>query len=83
MLLAMHTAICLRFILTGKVSDYRCALALIDGIKTDALLADKGYNANYIVEGVNVRGIEFATSEHSCKCQGYRVCHYFDWIVEL
>ena len=56
MLLAMHTAICLRFILTGKVSDYRCALALIDGIKTDALLADKGYNANYIVEAAQNMG---------------------------
>ena len=30
--------------------DYRCALALIDGTKTDILLADKGYDANYIVE---------------------------------
>ena len=35
------------FILTGgggKISDYRCALALIDGMKADTLLAD------YIIE---------------------------------
>jgi hypothetical protein len=34
----------------------RCALALIDGMKTDALLADKGYNANYIVEAAQNMG---------------------------
>jgi hypothetical protein len=34
----------------------RCALALIDGMKTDALLADKEYNANYIVEAAQNMG---------------------------
>jgi hypothetical protein len=31
-------------------------VALIDGMKTDALRADKGYNANYIVEAAQNMG---------------------------
>jgi transposase len=39
-----------RFILTGgQESDYTQALALIRDVKTTALLADKGYDADYIV----------------------------------
>src|SRR3982751_3037717 len=40
----------LRFILTGgQAADCRQALALLDGLKADAVLADKGYDANYII----------------------------------
>jgi transposase len=42
----------------GEISVYRCALALIDSMKTDTLLADKGYDANYIVEAAqNIEAI--------------------------
>ena len=59
--LAIHTVIRhgnpSRFILIGgEVPDNHCALALIDGMKTDALLADKEYNANYIVEAAQNMG---------------------------
>jgi hypothetical protein len=61
MLLAMRTAIRhgnpLRFILTGQGLGLSLAhWPLIDGIKTDALLADKEYNANYIVEAAQNMG---------------------------
>lgn len=43
----------LRFYLTaGQRSDYLKALDLIKGFKMKALLADKGYDANYIVEAI-------------------------------
>lgn len=34
----------------GQVSDYKEALSLIDGFKTSAILADKGYDADYVIE---------------------------------
>ncbi len=41
----------IRFSLTaGQVSDYKEALSLIDGFKTSAVLADKGYDADYVIE---------------------------------
>jgi transposase len=41
----------LRFILTGgERNDCTQALALLENIKGKALLADKGYDTNYIVE---------------------------------
>ena len=47
----------LRFILTGgHVSDYTQAVALIEGMNTEAVLADKGYDADYIVEAVEKIG---------------------------
>lgn len=43
----------LRFILTpGQGSDYQQALALLEGFKPQAVLADKGYDADYIIEAV-------------------------------
>jgi transposase len=38
------------FITPGQRSDYTKALDLIDGQVMQALLADKGYNANYMIE---------------------------------
>lgn len=44
----------MRFILTGgQAADCKQALALLDGLKAEAVLADKGYDADYIVETVN------------------------------
>jgi transposase len=43
----------LRFYLTaGQRSDYLKALDLIEGFKMKALLADKGYDADYIVAAI-------------------------------
>lgn len=43
----------LRFILTGgQAADCKQALALLDGLNAEAVLADKGYDADYIVEAV-------------------------------
>ena len=41
----------IRFILTsGEVSDYKQALALLDGLQAKAVLADKGYDADYVID---------------------------------
>lgn len=42
-----------RFILTGgEESDYKQAINLIEGQNADAVLADKGYDADYIVTAI-------------------------------
>lgn len=47
----------IRFIVTGtEASDYTQALALLDGVKASAVLADKGYDADYIVNAANEMG---------------------------
>lgn len=47
----------MRFILTGgQAADCKQALALLDGLAADAVLADKGYDADYIVEAVGNMG---------------------------
>ena len=47
----------MRFILTGgERNDCTQALALLENIKGEALLADKGYDANYIVEAAENMG---------------------------
>jgi transposase len=47
----------LRFILTaGQASDYTQALALLKDMRAEAVLADKGYDADYIVEAVGKMG---------------------------
>jgi transposase len=46
----------LRFILRGgQAADCRQALALLDGLKAAAVLADKGYDANDIIDAVSGR----------------------------
>jgi len=46
-----------RFILTaGQASDYTQALALLENMKAEAVLADKGYDADYVVEAVGNMG---------------------------
>ena len=41
----------------GTVADSSEALALIEGIEAEHLLADRGYDSNAIVEGVLERGM--------------------------
>jgi transposase len=48
-----------RFILTGgQVSDYKEALRLIEGFKAGAVFADKGYDADYLVDAIEKMGGE-------------------------
>jgi transposase len=46
------------FITAGQRSDYSKALDLIEGKKMKALIADKGYDANYMVEAASIVGAE-------------------------
>ncbi len=49
----------MRFTLTGgQASDYTQALALLDGVKAKAVLADRGYDADYIVTAAEVMGAQ-------------------------
>ena len=49
----------LRFILTeGQHSDYTQALPLLEGFMADAVLADRGYDADYIVEAIKTMGAQ-------------------------
>jgi transposase len=49
----------LRFILTaGSCADYDSALALLEGLPAEVVIADKGYDANYIVEAIERKGAE-------------------------
>jgi transposase len=49
----------MKFILTGgEKSDFLQALPLIAGAKPDAVLADKGYDASYIVSEIEAMGAE-------------------------
>ena len=47
----------LRFIITGgQTHDSTQLIELIDGIEADAVLADKGYDAQKIVEAIEISG---------------------------
>jgi transposase len=46
-----------RWLLTGgEVSDICCAKPLLDGLKADAVLADKGYDADTLVDSIQASG---------------------------
>lgn len=48
-----------RFVLTGgEQSDYKQAVNLLEGQEADFVLADKGYDAGYIIEKVMAQGGE-------------------------
>lgn len=47
----------IRFLLSpGQTSDYSKAVDLLDGFVADAVLADKGYDADYVVKQVEKMG---------------------------
>ena len=47
----------IRFLLSpGQTSDYSKAVDLLDGFIADAVLADKGYDADYVVKQVEKMG---------------------------
>ena len=41
----------------GQQSDYRQAAALIEGFKPQAVLADRGYDADWLVEALRRQGV--------------------------
>jgi transposase len=58
----------IRFFLTpGQRSDYIKALDLIDGFQMEALLADKGYDANYIVDAAASVGADVTIPPRSIR----------------
>jgi transposase len=42
----------------GEASDYTQAIALLDGVKATAIMADKGYDADYIVDAAKAMGAD-------------------------
>ena len=57
-----------RFFLTaGQRSDYVKALDLIEGNKMKALIADKGYDANYLIEAVEAMGAQAVIPPRSMR----------------
>ncbi len=49
----------LKYILSeGKESDYKQALNLLQGLKGAAVLADRGYDADYIITAIKEMGAE-------------------------
>jgi transposase len=58
----------------GEASDYTQALALLDGVKAKAVLADKGYDADYVVEAAEAMGAEVVIPPKSNR----KEARYFD-----
>jgi len=57
-----------KFILTGGgTSDYQQACPLLAGQRAKAVLADKGYDADYIVEQVSAIGAEAVIPPRSTR----------------
>lgn len=49
----------MRFILTsGSCADYDSALALLEGLPAEVVIADKGYDADYLVEAIHRKGAQ-------------------------
>ena len=47
----------MRFLLTpGQCADIRQAAALLDGLEADAVIADKGYDADWLVKQISEMG---------------------------
>ena len=58
----------MRFILTGgEKSDYQQACPLLAGQNAEAVLADKGYDADYIVEQISAIGAEAVIPPRSTR----------------
>lgn len=48
-------------------SDYTQALALLNGVKATAILADKGYDADYVVKAAEFMGAEVVIPPRSMR----------------
>ncbi len=63
-----------RFVLLpGHRFDTIGVAPLIDGIEFDALLGDKAYDVNWIVEELNQRGAKIVISPHPGRAQRLRI----------
>jgi transposase len=51
----------------GEASDYTQALALLEGMKTKIILADKGYDADYVVDAAKAMGAEVVIPARSMR----------------
>ena len=66
-----------RFILTGgQVADITQAIPLMEGISTSALLADKGYDANQLLEWLQARQIQAVIPPKSSRVE-QRSCDWY------
>ena len=61
----------------GEASDYTQALDLLDGMKTNAILADKGYDADYVLKAAKSMGAEAVIPPKSNR----KSPRYFDKIL--
>lgn len=58
----------MQFMLTGgEASDFLQACPLLEGKKADAVLADKGYDADYIVTKIQAMGAEAVIPPRSIR----------------
>ena len=56
----------MRFILIGgEASECTQALALLDGMEAKAILADKGYDADYVMKAAEFMGAEVVIASKS------------------
>lgn len=63
-----------RFVLLpGHRFDTIGVAPLIDGVEFDALLGDKAYDANWIVENLNQRGAKVVISQHPGRAQKLKI----------
>ena len=63
-----------RFVLLpGNRYDTIGVAPLIHGIRFDALLGDKAYDANWIVEELNQRGAKVVISQHPGRAQKLKI----------
>lgn len=67
----------LRFILTGgQAADISQAIPLMEGVNTAALLADKGYDANQLLEWLQTRQIQAVIPPRSNRVE-QRACDWY------
>jgi Transposase and inactivated derivatives len=59
-------------LLPGNRYDTIGVAPLINGIEFNALLGDKAYDANWIVEELNQRGAKIVISQHPGRAQSSR-----------
>lgn len=68
-----------RFILTGgEQSDYKQALNLLEGQAAESVLADKGYDSDYIIEAILAKEAEAVIPPRANRKdqRSYDVCLY-------
>lgn len=70
-----------RFVLTpGQASDVKQAPMLLDGIESEAVIADKGYDADWLVDEIESGGavVVIPPKRNRCKQRAYDANLYAD-----